>query len=378
MIVFWSAPRSLVGVSLGPLGISRSLQVMTCLVDVLQKNYVLWFSTQIHLISVPICYLQTSMKSVFFGIFSWNHQNHPTLKNILERMFTFSFPIYLALISGILYHVFSLWCSYFSDNEVYTIEFKNGQFNQCNQTFGLHSKQNVTNFRNNFAEFESHYKSKFLILSSLVFLLFHVIESLTNCHNGVASLSRFIYGPNDQECNDQSKTEEGIQLDDLDPEKFQSMLRQDIWPPKQTPKSNCKCLVMTFKGLMSLLGLVFLVLLYLAPLTFPLLKIDVSRTGIVKFVCMMNYLDKSWIICLSFCKDSWPCKTENDVQCQFPFKLDGQWYKQCANFSKFKPSLDKTKLHCAINNDTDNFGVPAEYGPCSKTCPGGKLIWNLC
>ena len=69
---------------------------------------------------------------------------------------------------------------------------------------------------------------------------------------------------------------------------------------------------------------------------------------------------------------SWPCKTTNGAQCQFPFMLDGQSYNHCANFSNFKSGLDKSQLHCAINNMTDDFGVPAEHGPCSETCPGGK------
>ena len=233
-----------------------------------------------------------SMKDVFFAVFSWNYKKHSRLGNVFQRMFTFSFPIYMALISGIIYHLFSLWCSYFLENEVYTIEYKNGQFNQCNQTINMPSEGNVTNFRNYFAEYKSHDRSKLLLLASLIFLLFHVIESLTNCHNGVASLSEFVYGPDSQECIEEK--EEAIQLDDLDPDEVQKKLRQDILVPRQTPKSKSICFIYIFRGLMSFLGFAFLVLLYLSPMTFHLLqKIDDSERGIVRFIRMLKYFDKS-------------------------------------------------------------------------------------
>ena len=213
------------------------------------------------------------MKLVFYSVFS-NNEKHPRLRNVIQRLFTFSLPIYLAITNGILYHVFSLWCEYQEDNSVYTIEYKNGQFNQCVKT----SREKVTNLRNDFSRIESHHKSLFLMLSSLIFLLFHIIETLTNCHNGVANLSRFVYGPNDQECLDQSKPEEeGIELSEVS-----NMLPQDIVVPKQKSKSKPSCMLTAFRGLMSVLGFAFLVLLCLAPMMFHLLNKDDNERGIVK------------------------------------------------------------------------------------------------
>ena len=231
------------------------------------------------------------MKTIFFEMFSWNHQKHPRLRNVLKRMFTFSLLMHLAIVSGILYRVFSLWCSYVQKHEVYTIEYKNGQFNQCpNQTANVLSEEKVTNLRNYFSEISSQYKSQFLLLVSLIFLLFHFIESLTNCNNGVASLSNFVYGLDSQECLNQSKPEKSIELDNLDPEQVREMLKQDIFGPNQSPKSKLNYLVILFRGLMSLVGFTLLVLLYLSPMTFHLLEIDASEKGMFN-LGSYTYLD---------------------------------------------------------------------------------------
>ena len=247
-------------------------------------------------------------------MFSWNHQNHPRLRNVLERMFTFSFPIYMALISGIMHHVFSLWCSYVLEHEVYTIYYKNGHFYQCtdknvieqsagnltmigdivsddidtivvNELDGSDSysfnqtDEKVTNLRNYSSEISSYYKSQFLLLACLIFLLFHLIESLTNCNNGVASLSNFIKGQQSQEFSNKSEPEKGIEMDELDPEEVEQMLRVDILVPNLNPKSKSKCSVMMVRGMMSLIGFALIVILYLSPMAFHLLNISTEEIG---------------------------------------------------------------------------------------------------
>ena len=196
------------------------------------------------------------------------------------------------MITGVLYHIFSLWCSYVLQNEVHTLQFKNGHFDQCNQTATLLSEGKVTNFRNYIAEYKSHNRSKLLILACLTFLLFHVIECLTNCHNGVATLSEFVYGPDSQECSDNSKPEEGIELEEV-----RQNLREDVLVRKRSPKSKSNFLIMLFRGFMSLLGVMFLFLLFYAPNQFHLLKIDVSRGGMINHTYFVCFTLKAHYLC---------------------------------------------------------------------------------
>ena len=335
------------------------------------------------LFSVPICHLQTLMKTAFFKVFSWNYQKQSKMRCLLQRTLTFSLSMYMGLVYWILHHVFSLWCQYVLKHEVYTIMYKNGHYNQCEEESNYLSQDKKTNLRNYFSDIPSHYKSQFLILASVMFLLFHLFESLSNCNNGVASLSKFLYGPESQECN----TQEGIELEEFDPEEVRQMLRQDILVQRSPDRKKQNVLVTIFRGSMSFLGLSYLILLYLSPMGFHILKIDSSRRGryTKKIIPKTHFytmpslqikLDRHVSNHYYSFADSWPCQTTKGAQCQFPYTLKGQSYNYCTNFSHHEEffTLDKNLLRCALNNETDeDSGMPTSYGPCSNTCPGGKL-----
>lgn len=232
---------------------------------------------------VPLASLQYSVKKVILTMLSisWNPKYLTSkLKELLQRAFTITFPLYLWLVCTILSKVFAEWCDFASRHEVKIIQYQYGDFNKCvtmNDTSkevwmsAVNERVNVTNLRNYWSEVSSHYKSWFLIVASIVFLLIHLIEALTVNPNN--SLQLFVFGYNPSECSENSCS---ISKEEIPMHDFEEVPTDEV--ANEIPEVPCRTCFTLYQIAMSLIGLSCLVFLVNLPSMFYLLVKD-SQQG---------------------------------------------------------------------------------------------------
>lgn len=201
--------------------------------------------------------------------------------------------LYLSIVCGLVYNLFRQWLDYASDHYLKVLkQYEGGSFNHC-QTNASGIDADGRNIQDLFSHIAKPLKLYFVLMTCLLALIYHLIETIYKCNQIIPNVCTFMNGYIKEDTQERGQVET-IPLEDLADDIYIALLNTNnhfnqndqqnddqnyVSSISKIGKSKCCSLIGVWNMILCCIGLLHFIVLFYMPAFFYLWETDPGQGG---------------------------------------------------------------------------------------------------